>query len=106
VKKARKPDKGLETHDEQIFTSYPGSAQVRPVCQALPASGRSERGKAARPWRSQAEPGNEKTRKGTPQKGVMRIAGDVTTGRKVKSLFPCALAGHGSRSKGKVLNEE
>ena len=60
MKKARKPDKGRETHDEQTFTSCSGSARARPVWQDLPVCGRSERGRTARPLRSQAEPGNEK----------------------------------------------
>src|SRR5215813_8577924 len=43
-----------------ILPSCPGSARARPVWQALPACGGSCHGRAARPSRSQAEPGNEK----------------------------------------------
>src|SRR5262245_62154946 len=44
----------------ELLPSCPGSARARLVWQALPACGCSCRGRAARPWRSQAEPGNEK----------------------------------------------
>jgi hypothetical protein len=43
----------------ELLPSSPGSARGRPAWQALPAWGRSGSGRAARPWRSQAEPGNE-----------------------------------------------
>src|SRR5262247_29279 len=49
--------------------SCPGSARARPAWQALPACGRSDRGRASRPLRSQAEPGNEKS-PGTKAVGV------------------------------------
>jgi len=44
----------------ELLISCPGSARVRPVWQALPAYGCSCSGRAARPVRSQAEPGTEK----------------------------------------------
>src|SRR5215475_10100571 len=41
----------------------PGQSPGMPcLWQALPACGRTDSGRAARPWRPQAEPGNEKTR--------------------------------------------
>jgi hypothetical protein len=44
----------------ELLSSCPGSAWARPAWQARPACSRSCSGRAARPLRSQAEPGNEK----------------------------------------------
>ena len=52
------------------FPSCLGSAQARPVRQALPASGHACGGRAAWPLRTQAEPGYEKNQEQKPWESV------------------------------------